>query len=178
MIAESALAVLVPEAEMLVGSYRAAYDPSAARGMPAHITVLYPFLSPDAIDDGVLDRLRRCCARFTAFDFALTTTRRFPDRVLYLAVEPDEPFRQLTLAIWETFPQNPPYGGLYPVIVPHLTVADGQEAFRLDEIDRDFEPASRDALPIRAHADEVMLLNTGGGLWQQTARFPLGQPTR
>jgi hypothetical protein len=44
LTSESALVVLVPEAEPLVGPFRERYDPSASAGMPAHITINYPFL--------------------------------------------------------------------------------------------------------------------------------------
>ena len=40
---ESALVVLVPEAEVVVKSFRDQYDPLAANGCPAHVTLLYPF---------------------------------------------------------------------------------------------------------------------------------------
>src|ERR1700758_5252193 len=52
---ESTLAILVPEAEGLVRSFRDRYDPSAKAGMPAHIILLYPFKSPNEIDAVVLD---------------------------------------------------------------------------------------------------------------------------
>ena len=47
---ESALVVLVPEAEAIVGRLRQRYDPSAAVGMPAHITLNYPFLPGEPAD--------------------------------------------------------------------------------------------------------------------------------
>ena len=37
---QSALVVLVPEAEGLVKDFRDRYDPSATAGVPAHITLL------------------------------------------------------------------------------------------------------------------------------------------
>ena len=49
---ESALVVLVPEAESLVKPFRDRYDPAAAAGVPAHITLLYPFKHPDEVDQG------------------------------------------------------------------------------------------------------------------------------
>ena len=56
---ESGLVVLVPQAEALVKPFRDRYDPSAATGVPAHITLLYPFKPPDEIDiDYVLVRIR------------------------------------------------------------------------------------------------------------------------
>jgi hypothetical protein len=36
----TALVILVPEAEALVSSFRNKHDPSAADGMPAHITLV------------------------------------------------------------------------------------------------------------------------------------------
>ena len=117
---ESGLAVLVPGAEALVGSFP---SPSAAAGMPAHITLLYPFKPPDEIGDAAIEKLNQCFAGFRAFDFTLATIRRFPGGVLYLAPEPDESFRRLIMAVWDCYPETPPYGGRYSNIVPHLTVA-------------------------------------------------------
>jgi hypothetical protein len=49
---ETALIFPVPEAEALVSRLREKYDPSAAVGVPAHVTILYPFLAPDAVGAG------------------------------------------------------------------------------------------------------------------------------
>ena len=43
---QSALLILVPAAEPAVGEHRARLDASARDGVPAHLTVLYPFLPP------------------------------------------------------------------------------------------------------------------------------------
>ena len=58
----SAIVVPVPDAEPAVGTWRARYDSSAAFGMPAHITVLYPFLPEDRLTQDVVDRLTEICA--------------------------------------------------------------------------------------------------------------------
>src|SRR5437868_3949536 len=110
---ESALVALVPEAEFLVGSFRERHDPSAALGVPAHITLLYPFKPPAQIDSIVLGQLRVAFARFAPITFTLGSMQRFPG-VLYLAPDPAEPFRNLTRAIWTWYPQTPPYGGKWP----------------------------------------------------------------
>lgn len=49
---EPGLAVLVPEAELLVRSFRSQYDPSATDEVSAHITVLYPFKPPMRLANG------------------------------------------------------------------------------------------------------------------------------
>ncbi len=170
---ESALMVLVPEAEPLVKPFRDRYDPSAAAGVPAHITLLYPFKHPDEVDQMVLDDLSRCFDRCASFGFSLPSIRRFPDAVLYLAPEPDEPFRQLTLAIWDRYPETPPYGGKWPDIVPHLSVAWVKDEQQLDGIADDFAQASQGRLPICATAGEVVLMEKRSGLWLIRATFAL-----
>ena len=84
-LSESALVVLVPEVEPLVKPFRDQYDPSAAAGVPAHITLLYPFKAPDEIDETVLRDLRGFFRRFVPFRFSFASIRRYPDAVLYLA---------------------------------------------------------------------------------------------
>jgi len=144
--------------------------------MPAHITRLYPFKPPEQIDAGVLDNLRQCFAGFPPFPFILAETRRFesPDPVLYLAPEPAEPFRQLTVAIWQRFPETPPYAGRYAEIIPHLCVAQLADLQQLDQVSERFSPAALDALPIEAHAAEVALMDTSSGRWQVRTVFALG----
>jgi len=170
---ESALVVLVPEAEPLVKPFRERYDPSASVGVPAHITLLYPFKPPDAIDRTVIDDLGRCLRRQASFGYVLASIRRFPDAVLYLAPEPDEPFCQLTRAIWNQYPETPPYGGKWPDIVPHLSVAWVKDEQQLDRIAADFAQASHGRLPIRATAAEVALMEKRAGFWRVRATFVL-----
>jgi 2'-5' RNA ligase len=140
---ESALVVLVPEAEPLVMPFREKYDPSAARGMPSHITLLYPFKPPNEINEVMLNKLNKCLMHFEMFNFSLFSIRRFPAGVLYLAAEPGELFRRITLAVWNCFPETPPYGGRYSTIVPHLTVAQTIDEQQLDRIADEFVQASQ-----------------------------------
>jgi 2'-5' RNA ligase len=173
MSGESALVVLVPEAEAVAKPFRDRYDPSAAAGMPAHITLLYPFKAPDEIDDITFGKLRDCFARFEPISFSLGTIQRFPE-VVYLAPEPDEPFRQLTLSIWKLFPETPPYGGKWPDIVPHLSVAQFANEPQLAAIEDDFARASQGKLPIRATASKIALMDTRSGRWEVRTMFSLG----
>jgi 2'-5' RNA ligase len=170
---ESALIVPVPAAETLVGPFRDRYDPGAALGVPAHITILYPFKLPGAIDETVERELRRLFGSFGAFHFTLTAVRRFGDEGLYLAPEPAEPFRQLTLAAQAYSPETPPYGGQFSDIVPHLTVARRQAEKRLDAIACEFEAAAAGDLPIRTWASAVVLMDTVSGRWAVRAIFKL-----
>jgi len=171
---ESALVVVVPEAEQLVGPFREKYDPSAAAGMPPHITLLYPFKPPDDISEAELGNLSLCFACLGQFDFSLAAIRRFAGGVLYLAPEPDEPFRRLSLVIWQRYPKVPPYGAKYSNIVPHLTVAQLADERQLDHIADQFARASQGKLPIRATASEIALVEKRAGSWQARTTLALG----
>jgi 2'-5' RNA ligase len=179
-VTESALVVLVPEAEPLVAPLRAKHDPAAAAGMPAHITLLFPFKPPEDIDAGVLDGLRQCFAGFAPFRFRLAETRRFvaPDPVLYLAPEPAGMFRALTMAIWQRHPEMPPYRGRHPDIVPHLCVARLSDRKQLEQVARDLAPAAAAGLPIQATATEVALVDTRSGRWRTRTMLRLGSTKR
>jgi 2'-5' RNA ligase len=172
---ESTLVILVSEAEGLVQSFRDRYDPAAKSGMPAHITLLYPFKSPNEIDRRVLDTLIQCFSRFQPFKFSLTAINQFSGDTLYLVSEPEESFRELTLGIWRCYPETPPYRGRYSTVIPHLTVADRMGEQRLAEVAREFEEASQRCLPIQGHAGEATLMDSRSGRWAINTTFKLGQ---
>lgn len=120
-MAHSAFIAPVPEAEPLVAPWRDRLDPSARLGVPAHVTLLFPFHSPELVSEQVREDVLRLVAATPAFDFRLQATGRFPG-VLYLAPEPADPFVGLTRALVQRFPDCRPYAGRHPHIVPHLTV--------------------------------------------------------
>jgi hypothetical protein len=122
---ESAVLVAVPEVEIAVGAYRSSLDRAAAWGVPPHVTVLYPFVAPGEIDDDLLAKLGAVVASVPSFDTVFARTSWFGNEVLYLAPEPDSPFRTLMAAVWDAFPALPPYGGEILDVVPHLTVGHG-----------------------------------------------------
>jgi 2'-5' RNA ligase len=172
---ESTLAILVPEAEELVRSFRDRYDPAAKAGMPAHITLLYPFKSPNEIDGLVLDTLRDCFSRFQPFKFSLTAINQFPVETLFLVPEPEGPFRELTLGIWGCYRETPPYRGRYSTVIPHLTVARLIGEQELGEVAREFEKAAQRRLPIQGQAAEVTLMDSRSGRWEITTTFRFGE---
>ena len=168
-VGTSALVVTVPAAEPVVGPWRSQYDPSAADGMPAHVTVLFPWLAASAVDADVLARLDSLVRREPAFGLRLAEPARFPN-TLYLRPEPDAPFRRLTAAVAGTWPDHPPYGGAYADVVPHLTVADQQAAAVLDDVQAAIVPFD----VIETRVDAVELYAFDGAGWWPRHRSPLG----
>jgi 2'-5' RNA ligase len=169
---ESAVLVLVPEVEGVVASHRANLDAAARLGVPAHVTVLYPFVPPERIDELVIAKLAEAIGSVAAFDVTFAGTRWFERSVLWLGPEPDEPFRALTAAAQRAFPGYLPYGGAHPDVVPHLTIGQDQQAEALEAAARAIEPR----LPVSATVRYAVLME--GSLqphtWRVVADLPLG----
>lgn len=165
---ETVLLAAVPEAEPQVCEWRRRFDPSAAAGVPPHITVLYPFLDLERIDGDVLVDLRTLIGRHAGFDVRFERCGRFPG-VLYLAPVPDRPLRGLTDALVERWPEAPPYAGRFDEVVPHLSVAVDVTSSVLDEI----EEALAAGLPLAARVSSVQLFGFDGTRWEQREEFAL-----
>src|SRR5579863_6835140 len=128
---ESTLLVPVASAEGTVAKIRRRLDPASHLGVPAHVTVLYPFAPPASLDDAAMVRLASIFERVSAFEFELSDVGWFEERVMYLAPTPPSRFIELTQAIVAEFPGYPPYGGEFPEVTPHLTLAEGASAARM-----------------------------------------------
>lgn len=175
---ETALLLPVPAAEPAVSRYRARLDEAAREGVPAHITVLYPFLPPTAVSEPLLASLGRLFAGTGAFEFTLDRICWFGDEVVWLGPSDPAPFTALTSLAFAAFPSCPPYSGQFSEVIPHLTVGHvgGQQALRAAA------ESIRPCLPIRATATEVALMtgprpgtpDTPPDQWRTIAAFPLG----
>jgi hypothetical protein len=142
----TALIVAVPEAD-------AFYRPG--NGVPAHVTILFPFLEPEAIDEDVLAAL---FAPFPAFEFTLDRFERFEDGTPWLHPSPPTRLVDLSAAVWQRFPDCAPYDGAFDEIIPHVTVT-------VDDV----------PLPIACRAVEVALIeeSEADGRWSVRRTFPL-----
>jgi 2'-5' RNA ligase len=121
-----------------------------------------------------IERLKACFRAHEAFDFKLVEIKRFPGLV-YLAPEPDDPLKALTVAVWEAFPEYPPYEGQHFDIIPHLTIAQQADEQVLGHIESDFRVVAERFLPIPAEATEVALMDNSDGLWRVVTTFTLGR---
>ncbi|HEY6960704.1 MAG TPA: 2'-5' RNA ligase family protein [Gaiellaceae bacterium] len=139
-------ALVVPVAE--ASPY---YD--LGNGVPAHITVVFPFAEePDE------QAVRELVSRFRAFDFTLDRIEQFETGTRWLHPSPSAAFVDLTEAFVERWPEHPPYDGQFDEVIPHLTIT-------VQDV----------PLPITARATEVALLveDEATGRWSTRASFPL-----
>jgi 2'-5' RNA ligase len=165
----SGVVVPMPELEPIVGEHRRAWDPIAALGAGAHVTVLFPFAAPDAIDDAMLLRIERALVGCEPFAVSFDAVRSFPDHVLYLAPEPADRFQALTEMLAAAFPEYPPYRGQFTDIIPHLTVTHRPDA----PVD-DIATAVQARLPVAAAATCVEVWQEAAdGRWSTRASYPL-----
>ena len=135
----------VPEAEPAVAELRLRHDPMARLGVPAHITIHFPFAPPDAVDEEAVADL---VGTHPAFAFELVSVAYFGDDVTYLEPDPSGPFEELIEATSRRWPEYPRYDGEFPEIVPHLTIG-------LTRLELELE------LPIPCAAHGVVLLEEG-----------------
>jgi len=168
----TALLAEIPAAEPVVGRYRARLDATTALGVPAHVTILVPFVPVSRLGTAELTRLGTLLAAVPAFDVRLDHTDWFGTSVLWLGPQDPAPFRDLTARVFAAFPDYPPYEGRFADVAPHLTVG---EDGPLDEMRR-AEAAIAGRLPIVDRVTTVTLLaeSSRGGRWQTVASFPVG----
>ena len=164
-------AIIVPvEVPVAVGRLRDRLDPVAALGVPAHVTLLYPFMPPALLSAEVRSRVGAIVGAEPGFSFVMRRMQRWPE-VVWLAPEPDAPFRRLIAALAAEFPDYPPYGGAHEEVIPHVTIAADPRPGWLEAAERAL-PAM---LPIRDVAREAQLIvQSGGAQWQVLWRLPLG----
>jgi 2'-5' RNA ligase len=172
---EGESAIIVPvQVPIALARLRDRMDPSAAQGVPAHVTLLYPFMPPAALTNQVRATVERIIAAQPSFPFTLTSVVRWPN-VVHLAPEPAEPFRALIGALAEAYPDYPPYGGAHAEVIPHVTIA--------QDVPEDYYAAAEHALPamlpIRDVAREAWLIgHTPEQPWHTLWRLPFGSGSR
>jgi 2'-5' RNA ligase len=141
------------------------------RGLPLHISILYPFLADDSVDEAAISSLKTLIASTPGFRLSFERLRWFDKNVVWLEPCPSMPLRQLTESVVEMFPSCEPYGGQFDEIIPHLTVAERKPLpqMRLAEL------IIRRRLPVVASAGEVWLMaEDSSGRWCKMASFALG----
>jgi len=173
---ETAVIIPVAAAEPVVADHRRRLDPSAAWGVPAHITVLYPFVPPAEVDETVIGRLAAVFAAASPFDCSFAKCGWFGEDVLWLAPDREQELRDLTDRVVAQFPGYPPYGGEFDDVIPHLTVGESWRGTP-DEL-RAVETDVERKLPITARIEHAQLIagTNQPHSWHTVATLPLGRP--
>jgi 2'-5' RNA ligase len=137
--------VVVAEAEPAVAQLRRQLDPVARLGVPAHVTVLFPFIPASEIQGAVMVRLAALFRTVPAFTHNFVRTAWFGDEVLWLGSDAAQVFRSLTQLVWTAFPAYPPFEGQFDDVVPHLTIADHAPRGEMQAAERKLSGTCRSA---------------------------------
>ena len=172
----SAVLAAVRAVEHLVGVPRERLDPTAAAGVPPHVTVLYPFIPPAEISEDTVRVLREAVADVEGFACAFTSVDWLNGRVLCLRPTPEQPFRELTKRVSAAFPHYAPYSGKHPP-VPHLTVG-----YNDVSVGTDLPIATVQlelGLPVRTRIEQLSLMvgSDKPHSWYTVAELPLTMTT-
>ena len=146
---------------------------NARLGVPAHVTLLFPFVPAAALEPANLEQAAAVVGAAASFQVEFREAMSFDpgptqEGVVWLAPEPPGPFIALTNALTRAFPGYLPYGGLHDEVVPHLTLAN---------VDVDVPALVRAAtasLPFSALAGAAVLLaEDDSGRWRVARELPL-----
>lgn len=162
----------------------AAHRPEAVRpGVPAHLTVLYPFLPAEQLTEQTVGRCRELCAGTGPLRLRFDHVEAGPSMV-FLAPVPAAPVAALTRSFIAQWPQCPPYGGRFgPEPAPHLTLTlapgpdtgpgtgpapgtDPDEGARIAALAEGF-------LPVETEPAVAVLVELTDSGWAQRAVLPL-----
>jgi 2'-5' RNA ligase len=167
-------AVIVPIAlPPRLASLRDAVDPLAARGVPAHVTVLFPFLAADALTPTVRSALARSAARNPPF-IARFSGVEYREEMVWLMPEDRRPFLALTESVASRWPDHPPYGGIHDTLIPHLTLIETAD----DSARGAGRAAAAESCPFDVAVPAISVIaESASGAWRTRWRLPLGGRT-
>jgi 2'-5' RNA ligase len=169
-VGDTGLVLRVPEVDPVIGHWRARYDSVAPLGVPAHVTVLYPWIPAALLTDDDFAAVTAIAATTDPIELTFAALGRFPD-ILWLDPQPGEPVLALIAAVVDRWPDYLPYGGRFGARpVPHLTVADSAGADELESVVADIERS----LPVQAQVAELSLVVRRADRWDLDRTFPFG----
>jgi hypothetical protein len=162
------LIIPVPAADALLNAVRGRH-PGAVRDVPAHVSVLYPFLPAEELDGPVTESLGTVFAEHRPTEVRFTACHRQPGFVGLLP-EPKDVLDALAAATRQRWPSVLPYGGAFGEDPgTHLTVAMGTDEATSAEIEQEVGGW----LPLRARLDTAWLVVYDHG-WTVHSTFPFG----
>ncbi len=127
---QSAVLVPVPEADAVVGRWRQQHDPVAAAGVPAHITLIVPWLPPGEITVPTWPNWTACSRTSRPSTLSSITWTGSADGCSGWL--PNRLLRSLRLTdrLADHF-GTPPWEDEFDEVVPHLTVAHASDGVEL-----------------------------------------------
>lgn len=165
---QTALVIPVPAADALLGSVENRHPGTVRAGVPAHVSLLWPFVGAAELDERVTEGLSELVAGHGPMPVEFGECYR---RGGFIALRPDpiEGLTELTRRTHDRWPALLPYEGRYGDVEPHLTIATRAS----EETAVTIEQEVSEQLPISAELCEVWLM-AFEKRWTLRRRFALG----
>ncbi|MEU5959388.1 2'-5' RNA ligase family protein [Streptomyces sp. NPDC047525] len=166
----TAVLVLLPDADPLL-ELTAQVDAQVVRpGVPAHATLLYPWLPAEQIDAKELERLRAVLVRSAPEGGRIPLRLAEVEQAGAFIGIPVPELRALATAVRTAFPEQVPYAGRFGQDPPvHVTVSLDATSDTAADIAR----RVTGRLPIRTAVSAVHVVALTPDGWQVLAQFPL-----
>jgi len=170
---ETAIVVPVEGAELLLSGAAAACGFDRPPGMPAHVTLLYPFVDAERLSAGHAHQAQRALSNVQPFGCSFSSIGRFDDPpvAIFLEPKPVEQFSAMVQALVGAFPEFPPYGGTVEEVIPHLTLVETADRNLWAEVEEWVGPQ----LPVRTSVQGFSIYVRTETSWVERFRLPLGR---
>jgi len=172
---ETAIVVPVESAELLLSAAATAFGFDRPPGVPAHVTLLYPFVDAERLVVGHAHEAQRALSYVQPFECSFSSIGRFDDPpvAIYLEPKPVEQFSAMIDAVTAAFPKFPPYGGTVEEVIPHLTVVETADRTLWAEVEGWIAPR----LPVRTSVQRFSIYVQTDAGWVERFKLPLGRVT-
>lgn len=168
----TAVLALLPDAEPLL-ELATQIDARAVRpGIPAHATLLYPWLPTDQIGDRELEQLQTALVRATPQDGRIPLRLTAVEQTGAFINVPVPDLHAIATAVRIAFPQQTPYAGRFGHNPPvHVTVSLDATADTATATDITHRVTS--CLPIHTEVSAIHVVTLTPNGWQNLAELPL-----
>jgi hypothetical protein len=150
--------ILADQAPELAKAHDELYPERIDEHIPLSLTLLYPFVPREALDDSHVRMLQDFFASRPALIFDIARVAQWErGGAVYGVPEPEEPLRRMMRALWELFPEFPPYRRPGSDPPPHASLTlDGGD--RPETLKERVESRLHGLLPVHFELGEASLM--------------------
>jgi hypothetical protein len=124
IVGQTALVFLVPEAEAPLSRVASAFPQLVRPGLPAHVTILSPWIPLDEVNQKALDLCAGLAASMAERTVSFNKIGMKPG-FIYLGSDEASSIEAICDAAKRTWPCLPPYAGKHKDLLAHITLALG-----------------------------------------------------